>query len=88
MNTNLKRRALKVFFVALAIFVVLFLGRLTYGYYYPGTTYTTDNDSDNSDVSYSRKNYASKALRRIIKQMLWMCKHLQMLKCLYLRPQL
>lgn len=64
MNTNLKRRARKVFFVALAIFVVLFLGRLTYGYYYPGTTYTTDNDSDNSDVSYSRKNYASESIKK------------------------
>lgn len=64
MNTNLKRRARKLFFIALAIFSVLFVCRLAYGYYYPGVMANFDNGSDDTDVSYSRKNYASEKISK------------------------
>ncbi len=48
---------LRYFKWCIALFFVMFLCRLTYGYFYPGRA--SDPTSDSADFSGSRKNYAS-----------------------------
>lgn len=55
----------KALYWSVGLFMVLFLSRLTYGYYYPGVALNNSvaNIGSGEDYSLSRKNYASEKIK-------------------------